>query len=991
MYLLFLITYFCIHDKILLLEGVKMKIYSGLDYSYKIEKMIVESIEKIKVNPLLQYTFIIDHPEFLEEAFLKHIDTLFSIEILTLESLFQKQLSNIHNPAKKISKIEKVLLVKKVLSSNPSLFSNTPLYPMIEELLGIFDEFALLNTITSIENISSLSKEKVETCLFLYQQFINALPCHTYLSLVEPLLTATLPNTNHYIFITEQILHPKIINYLEKLDATNDITILLHTTKDNCSLADLHTRYFTTENMMELTRHTPLLDSLCSTIYHTKTIPYLEDTSFYQLIETTPLHEIQTIVLDIYQQIVDKHAHYQDFAIYYPNSQYQEIIENLLTRFSIPFNVTKEKLYTKETKACSYFLQYLFTKQEEDFLSMLDTLCIKSCTSFKQVNSYKKQWYELHTISHDMYTTYKSHIDSTYDKLLQTATTYSDFSILLKTFIQEELLFSESCSTLINYLLSFETCMQKTSLKDFIDFIEYTKPSFTSSNKPVLDHVYLFNYQQPYSGILPIKKIYLVGLNETIVPPAFKDEGILLNKERIEIPNIYTIDNQLFLAKNNILKILSINKEIVFSYAMASGTGETLLPSSLFLQLQQVYKIPLLPTIEKDVHPAFSEYLYSNGYHDKELEIDAIINQYTHTSNQPLPLTLPLSIEQLSASQLETYNGCPYKYFYQYQIGIQPFNQHILQTNEIGTLVHYLLEHNSHLFSSKESATKAIDEQDLVTQIQEYIDSNEILSVKVKHPINQYFISCLAKDIYTTICILQNQMKVSLFSITSTEENINSQYPGFKMKGFVDRIDTFRNYLKVIDYKSSDKELDLNLAMQGFNMQMLIYIDMLSKNKQLDKGALLYFNTKKRILKSKDSILGTIDEQDFFKLYRMNGYVHTDIIEEIDNQIDGSSSIIKVRYVKSKDSYTGNVLNTTSFTNLITKIEEHIQELYTHMLQQDIRILPKGSYDPATFTKVNPCTYCPYSSLCRFDVFYNEYSLVTTLDVNSILGGDNNE
>lgn len=990
LYVLFLITYSSIHVKIILLEGDYMKIYSGLEYSYKIKEMIVESIEKTKANPLLQYTFIIDHPEFLEEAFLKYTDTLFSIEIMTLEALFQKQLNAIHSPAKKISKIEKTVLLKEIVSTNSSLFSNTPIYPMIEELLKIFDEFALLNDIESIKATNSLSKEKIETCLLLYKQFSKSLPPHMYLSLVEPLLTKTLPSNTHYIFITEKILHPKILTYLKKLDSNNTITILLHTTKE-ATLHDLHTQYFSIDTMIEQTSKTPLLDSLCNTIYHNKTIPYPGDTPFYQVVETTPLHEIQTIVLDIYQQIVDKKARYQDFAIYYPNTQYQEIINDVLTRFSMPYNNTKETIYPGTIKACTYFLQYLFTKQEEDFLFMLDTLCLKACTTFIQVNSYKKRWQELHSINHDSYLSYKVHIDTTYLPLLQKATTYHDFSVLLKTFIEAELVFNEACTTLTSYLLSFENCTQSTSLQDFIDFVEYTKPSFTSIHKPILDHIYVFNLQQPYAGILPIKKIYIVGMNETIVPPTFKDEGILLNIERMQIDNMYTINHQLLLAKNTILKILSANTEVVFSYALASATGETLLPSSLFLQLQQVYTIQGLETLDKSVHPALSEYLYSEGNRNKELKIDAIIEQYKYTKNQPLPLTLPLSIEQLSASQLETYNGCPYKYFYQYQIGIQPFSQYILQSNEIGTLVHYLLEINSYLFSSKEATANTIDTQTITRQIQEYVSANESISKKIMHPVNQYFISCLTKDIYTTICILQNQMKVSLFTLTNTEERISREYLGFKMKGFVDRIDTFRNYLKVIDYKSSDKDLDLNLAMQGFNMQMLIYIDMLSKNKQLDKGALLYFNTKKRILKSKDSILADISEEEFFKLYRMNGYVHEDVIEEIDNQIEGSSSIIKVRYVKSKDKYSGNILNTTSFTTLVTKIEEHIQELYSHMLQQDIRILPKGSYDPTTFTKVNPCSYCPYTSLCGFDVFYNEYSLVDTLDVDSILGGEHNE
>ena len=83
--------------------------------------------------------------------------------------------------------------------------------------------------------------------------------------------------------------------------------------------------------------------------------------------------------------------------------------------------------------------------------------------------------------------------------------------------------------------------------------------------------------------------------------------------------------------------------------------------------------------------------------------------------------------------------------------------------------------------------------------------------------------------------------------------------------------------------------MDISLAIQGFNIQMLLYLDSLTKQKKLEKGALLYFNTKKRILSSSKSIIEEESDENFFKLYKMNGYVNEEIIEEIDNNIDKES------------------------------------------------------------------------------------------------------
>ena len=68
-----------------------------------------------------------------------------------------------------------------------------------------------------------------------------------------------------------------------------------------------------------------------------------------------------------------------------------------------------------------------------------------------------------------------------------------------------------------------------------------------------------------------------------------------------------------------------------------------------------------------------------------------------------------------------------------------------------------------------------------------------------------------------------------------------------------------KNYARIVDYKSSNKEIDLNLAMQGFNIQMLVYLDMLCKQENKDRAGMLYFNMKKRIL-TRDTSYALSDE-----------------------------------------------------------------------------------------------------------------------------------
>ncbi|MFV0394007.1 MAG: PD-(D/E)XK nuclease family protein, partial [Coprobacillaceae bacterium] len=370
-----------------------------------------------------------------------------------------------------------------------------------------------------------------------------------------------------------------------------------------------------------------------------------------------------------------------------------------------------------------------------------------------------------------------------------------------------------------------------------------------------------------------------------------------------------------------------------------------------------------------------------------------IIDYYKQQKNQPGTLSSKSFSNVLSASQLEVYNGCPYKYFCQYGLALQPYQSASLQANEIGTLVHYILDSSTPFFKNNQHS-KTIEissiQEHIHKTIATYINENSDIKRKLEQPKNKFFIECIQEDMIHTIMILMQQMQASSFHVDSTEEKLYATYGDFDIKGFVDRVDVFSNYIKVIDYKSSDKDLDLGLAMQGFNIQMLLYMDILAKDKQLEKGALLYFNTKKRILKSSLSILEEEQVENFFKQYRMNGYVVDDIVEDIDNQIDGTSNIIKVRHVKRDNSYKGNVITKDSLEKLLSIVGEHISYLYQKIYTGTISISPKGSNDPAIHTKVNPCSYCSYRSICNLDVFYNNPTLVKNIDIEAVLGGDDN-
>ena len=521
---------------------------------------------------------------------------------------------------------------------------------------------------------------------------------------------------------------------------------------------------------------------------------------------------------------------------------------------------------------------------------------------------------------------------------------------------------------------------------EFEEFILFFKQTY-NKNKVIR------NNNQDYIQVCHIKEavfnqpkhVYYLGLNETVFPKRIKDTSLLLDEDLELLKGLrpFNTTEQLGLHYNDIIKALSFpHLSVTFSYSKSKLSNEILLESSLFKQLNHILT---LNKKEKNKFLAIDDfYLQGGTYKEKDIlnhNIESYINSKNNVDILDTALIKDIYSSHLSVSQIETYNKCPFMYFIKYGLNIKPSYSTELQSNEIGTLVHHVLE-------------LCID-SDLDTDnvIEEFIDHDEIMSKKIlESPINRYFIDCLKNDIKITLHVLKKQSESSLFNIIEKERPISDKLNGLLFKGFVDRVDEFEDYISIIDYKSSSKDIDLNLAMQGFNIQMLVYLKMVTDKLGKLPGAVLYFNTKKRVLSADTRLYEPINEEEFYKQYRLNGYISDndshDVIKAIDPHMDKKSNIVNVTYVKSKDAYKGNILSIKSMNLLFDYISKHIEELYNQMISGHIEISPKGSDQSNIHTVVNPCTYCDYKCVCSFDHFYNEYKNVETLDVEKLLGGE---
>lgn len=964
------------------MEVYCMKTYCGLEYSLKIKNIIIDTIKTAKENPFINYYFIVDDPLFFEEVFFKYTDTLFNIQIICYQDLLKKLLNFYHlHQYEELTRLDKILITKDLIESSNNLFNTDNKIELIYELIDIFDLFHLEQIKNSQLELSFASKEKITTIIELYLLLNKNIPqykCYLYEDILIDKIDENLSN-NHYIFITDKIFYQLRFQFIKKIAKFNDTTILINDHDDPRNLNTPFKKFH--ENDYYTDFNHPFLNHLNTFLFSLQSPKYLPNSPFYNLIQTTPKAQIESVVLNIYQNIVDNNKHYHDFAIYYPNQEYLDLLIETLNNFNIPHNI-KKTLVFKEMDTCLLWLKYCCSNDDKDLLDLLDSKMINGFTDYNYLDVIKKRYIETGYIENPF-------IDK-YD--IVNCNTLTEFSNMMITFINNEIIYSQNQATLINFFKNLFS-EQLFTLKDFYNLVTKLKPILKEDKKIYNDHLYLLNYNQCYSGILECSYIYLVGVNETIVPIQAKDTGILLDHD-YQVLNLPDLNYKIALNQNNILKVLNSNINfIAICFSNATIDGQPLLKSSLYNQLKSMFSFTNIDISNDYLHYSLKDKLYLLGGKDPNYKfLNNMIDHYKHTNNQPDNLTQSLFSSHLSPSKLETYNACPYKYFNQYGLKIYPFKNPTFQTNEIGTIVHYVLEKTKALFCDNNAAIN-VDfsqlNQYIDQYISEYINLNE-LSERLSYGTNNFIITMIKQDLLNTIIVLINQMKITDFKIIGNEVEVKRDYSNFKLSGIVDRVDQYDKYLKIIDYKSSNKDLDISLAIQGFNIQMLLYLDTLTNQMKLEKGALLYFNTKKRILASSMKINETENPNNFFKLYKMNGYVNEEIIEEIDNQIDKESTIIKAKFVKKDNCYKGNILNSYSFERLLAYVNRHIEELYEEIISGKISINPKGSDDITIHNKINPCTYCKYQSLCNYDVFYNEHTLIDKNNLEYLIKEDIN-
>ena len=512
---------------------------------------------------------------------------------------------------------------------------------------------------------------------------------------------------------------------------------------------------------------------------------------------------------------------------------------------------------------------------------------------------------------------------------------------------------------------------------EFFYFLVHILSSHQAS-EPIHDAIIVTDFKHALSA--SPKHIYILGLNEGSVPEIISDEGILLEEDfnTMTVRPLSLIERQGLIYMQIIRTLHNPLRSLTLSYSNADMDGKEVMKSTLMTRLEDLYELTE-PSINMMIH---HEQLYLRGSRLPDHPINEAIDDYIASKNNAKIIDEVYRDrlgKGMSVSRMETYNKCPFQYYLKYGLRIYPRIDDSLKPTELGSLAHYIME-------------KCLDDPEHVHEHAfDYIHDH--LEKKYQaNMINKFFIDHLVEDMKVNVRVVRNQLDHDAFTVTGYEQPIQGLFGDIPVGGIIDRVDCFEHYMRIIDYKSGDKDLNLDFAAQGFNIQMLVYLDLLKKETKLDPGAILYYSMKRRILThaidKKYTLHSAFDLDKYHAQFTMKGYVIDDEKYTVTNACDIASIPVNLKKDGTPDKHS-HIISQEKLDFIMKLITDYITELYEKLRAGNIPILPTKSDN--NNPSIYPCTFCDYKSVCLFDVFYNENRLIKSKYLSTLKEEEANE
>lgn len=487
------------------------------------------------------------------------------------------------------------------------------------------------------------------------------------------------------------------------------------------------------------------------------------------------------------------------------------------------------------------------------------------------------------------------------------------------------------------------------------------------------------------------KVVFAVGVSEGVIPCGYINEGVFKDNE-LKMLGIEDDVIQKHCDENYVVYRLfsSASDRLYISCPTGDNEGKGVAASSIvtniksmftdITELQNIYeKLNVLDEVE-GVIPTFNKIIKNNGegfwavaakwYKDNKPALYKIIQNAKNYTNLPPKLQSEI-VKKLygeeiksSISRVEKYNQCQFAYFLRYGLNIDERKEYKIDARDYGTYMHEIIEKFS-LFA-EEFGWKNITEEicrekasDITKDVlNEYLSEFYTESERYNYLFNK-IISAMNTVLWSITCFYQQSGFVSLGHELCFDEN--SEYKPIKLtlsdgtvvnlRGKVDRADIRRtengDFVTIVDYKSSAKDISFEKILCGIQIQLPVYISAVCRSLE-EKGdniipaAMLYYHIDDPIIKGEKNMADEDIAKEIEKELKMHGVIH-------------ESADIPSMFVAKKNVTMNqiNMLCNTAYKQMKNALEK--------MIAGNINI------NPVNGNNSTACDFCPYGNICNFD------------------------
>ncbi len=334
----------------------------------------------------------------------------------------------------------------------------------------------------------------------------------------------------------------------------------------------------------------------------------------------------------------------------------------------------------------------------------------------------------------------------------------------------------------------------------------------------------------------------------------------------------------------------------------------------------------------------------------------------------------------ISPTSFEKYNRCHFQYFCSDCLRLYSREKVELDVRSSGSIIHNCFYNVISSRSKEEFVQLPYNtlEKEISESAEEYL-STQMGGEFAKSPRFELGFKKLSQRLIKVMMHTQQELMASSFEPKAFEINLRQAEGGRSLRlpfsggtlsfgGIIDRADSCivngEKYVRIIDYKSSGKDIDKYRLSGGVNMQMLLYLFAITENKGIyadsKPAGVLYSPVSISNVDSDDTRIATENTKEINSALKTSGLVLSDInvLEAMEHDVSG-------KYVPAKLNKFGDIDVKSS---CIT--QDAFDELKKFTYQKLIDMAESvynGDADanPLIFGEKDiPCNFCDYGSVC---------------------------